>query len=174
MPKTLYKTPQFLRPSPVSSDSPDIYRLESFPLTFGGYTYEGWIAYRVGHKPAPLVLVLPNYAGLKQFDKDQAMFMAKLGYIGLAVRLYKEVPGYQKEDRNPIPNSKYTDEEGRTGPVMQAHFQGAFTALQTLLNDPRYWRGLMAEYLNQARTHPAVHHEHAAAIGCVGHFQISY
>ena len=49
-----------------------------------------------------MVLVFSNYAGLKQFDKDQAMFLAKLGYVGLAVDLFKETPEYMYEDRNPI------------------------------------------------------------------------
>mmetsp|Transcript_29451 Transcript_29451/g.77182 ORF Transcript_29451/g.77182 Transcript_29451/m.77182 type:complete len:307 (+) Transcript_29451:33-953(+) len=39
---------------------------------------------------------------MKQFDKDQAMFMAQLGYVGLAVDLYTETEDYTYADRNPV------------------------------------------------------------------------
>ena len=74
-----------------------------------GYTYKSWICYKKGAVKKPVVLVFPNYAGLKQFDKDQAMFIAKLGYVGLAVDLYKEEEDYMYEDRNPKPNYKDID-----------------------------------------------------------------
>ena len=60
--------------------------VEEFPISFGGYDYiYGRIAYVVGNSPAPVILVHHNYAGLKQFDIDQACFLAKVGYVGLAV-----------------------------------------------------------------------------------------
>jgi hypothetical protein len=85
----------------------DKYVQEEFPVSFQtadgrAYTYKSVIAYRKDAAPKPLVMVFPNYAGLKQFDKDQALFLAKLGYVGLAVDLYEEVDGYRYEDRNPI------------------------------------------------------------------------
>lgn len=95
--------------------------VESFPLTFEGYTYaHGHIAYVEGRPPAPVIQVQHNYAGLKQFDIDQACFLARCGalsfqsvwplwlsvllaalltpppccpnpgYVGLAVDLYRE------------------------------------------------------------------------------------
>ena len=52
--------------------------IESFPLTFEGYTYKhGHIAYVEGRPPAPVIQVQHNYAGLKQFDIDQAAFLAR-------------------------------------------------------------------------------------------------
>lgn len=83
------------------------YVLEVFPVSFKTsdgkpYTFKSYIAYRKDSAPKPVVMVLPNYAGLKDFDKDQALFLAKLGYVGLAVDLYPEVEGYMYADRNPV------------------------------------------------------------------------
>ncbi|MBT7389741.1 MAG: hypothetical protein HN823_12400, partial [Gammaproteobacteria bacterium] len=38
--------------------------------------------------PRPLVLVIHNYQGLKQFDRDVAEYFARLGYVGLAIDMY--------------------------------------------------------------------------------------
>ena len=82
------------------------YSIDEFPVTFTHqsgevYTYKSCIAYKKDAPPRPLVLVLPNYAGLKQFDKDQALFLAKCGYVGLAVDLFRETESYTYADRNP-------------------------------------------------------------------------
>lgn len=54
--------------------------VEEFPITFEGYTYKyGRIAYVKGRDPRPVILVHHNYCGLKQFDVDQACFMARCG-----------------------------------------------------------------------------------------------
>ena len=54
--------------------------VEDFPITFEGYTYKyGRIAYVKGRDPRPVILVHHNYCGLKQFDVDQACFMARCG-----------------------------------------------------------------------------------------------
>lgn len=110
--------------------------VEEFPISFDGYDYiHGRIAYIVGSAPAPVILVHHNYAGLKQFDIDQACFFAKVGYVGLAVDLYKETAAFTYKDRsvnygrpadlegfcaaaredNPMEreNSQYSDEELR-------------------------------------------------------------
>ena len=84
----------------------DKYALDEFPVAFTHqsgevYTYKSFIAYKKGAPPRPLVLVLPNYAGLKQFDKDQALFLAKCGYVGLAVDVFRETEQYSYADRNP-------------------------------------------------------------------------
>lgn len=47
--------------------------VERLPVVHGGYEYEGWIAFDPSAPPRPVVLVFPNYAGLKQFDIDQAV-----------------------------------------------------------------------------------------------------
>jgi hypothetical protein len=82
-----------------------------FPVAFKtatgeSYTYKSFICYKKDAPPRPLVMVLPNYAGMKQFDKDQAMFLAKLGYVGLAVDVTAETEGYMYADRNPVVECK--------------------------------------------------------------------
>ena len=54
----------------------------------------GWcmpVAYIKGRPPSPVVIVHHNYAGLKQFDVDQAAFLARCGFVGVAVDTYREV-----------------------------------------------------------------------------------
>mmetsp|Transcript_102385 Transcript_102385/g.298521 ORF Transcript_102385/g.298521 Transcript_102385/m.298521 type:complete len:330 (+) Transcript_102385:59-1048(+) len=159
-PAVPYQTPRCLRPNP--SAGPGEVVVESFPITYDGYTYKhGHIAYVKGRPPAPVVLVHHNYAGLKQFDIDQACFLAKVGYVGLATDLYKEVPEYKFEDRNPAKGSEKS--------VESKHFKGAFTQMQGLLLAPKHWRGLMKAFLDAAQSHPAVKPGLAAAIGyCLG------
>jgi len=140
--------------------------VDAFPLSFEGHTYpHSRIAYVRGRPPAPVVLVHPNYAGLKQFDIDQASFLARAGYVGLAVDLYKDEPGYTYEDRNPARDG--SSEEGKKRQVR--HFVGAFKAMDGLLRAPKRWRGLMGAYLEAAFAHPAVRPGLAGAIGyCFG------
>ena len=46
------------------------------PIEYEGYLYKhGQIAYIEGAGPKPVVIVHPNYAGLKQFDIDQCCFL---------------------------------------------------------------------------------------------------
>merc|ERR1711972_953264 len=128
---------------------------------YEGYTYKSDIAFQEGRERAPVVLVFPNYAGKKQFDIDQAIFLAKLGYVGVAVDLYKETPDYSYDDRNP---NKDTPEDKVT-----KHWKGAFAAMNGLLRNPGTLRGLMAATLAEARKHPSAHPTYAAGIGyCFG------
>jgi dienelactone hydrolase len=179
----------------VITTSPyDEYVMEQLPVTFNGYTYKSWIAYKRGAKPAPVILVFPNYAGLKQFDKDQAMFLAKLGYVGVAVDLYEETAEYMYKDRNPVvdfsggmqtegdyANMKDVDMGGAFvalgsgGKITKsqeqglAHFKAAFAKYHGCLKAKGAWRDLMNLNLTKAKEHPAVHPKFAAAIGyCFG------
>ena len=78
-----------MRADPVAEGADLV--VERFPITFEGYTYKHThIAYVKGRPPAPVILIHPNYAGLKQFDLDVAIFLAKVGYVGLAADEYKE------------------------------------------------------------------------------------
>ncbi|CAK9032663.1 unnamed protein product [Durusdinium trenchii] len=98
--KAPYVTPQSLKAVPKEKAKPGDLVVEEFPITFGGYTYpHGRIAYISGRGPRPVVLVHHNYAGLKQFDVDQACFIARAGYVGLAVDLYQETKAFTLEDR---------------------------------------------------------------------------
>lgn len=131
-------------------------------MTFDGHTYpHSRIAYVKGRPAAPVVIVHHNYAGLKQFDVDQACFLARAGYVGLAVDLYKEKDGYVYADRN------VTQDDGEE--KKHAHFRGAFDYMIELLRNPKHWRGLMAAYLEAAFAHPSVAKGMAGAIGyCLG------
>jgi dienelactone hydrolase len=136
--------------------------VEKFPVTFEGYTYpHGRIAYVKGRAPRPVVLVHPNYAGLKQFDIDQACFLARAGYVGLAVDSYKESERYKFEDRNP------SADDGAE--KLKRHRTGAFDCMNEVLWAPRFWRDQMGYNLELAFAHPAVARGRAGAIGyCLG------
>ena len=185
-PEKDYVTPHCLRPAGAAGGADGDLVIENIPLTFEGYTYgHSQIAYIKGAPPRPVVLIHPNYAGLKQFDIDQAAFLAKCGYVGFALDLYKDVEvgdevaasggpnspafiaevEYKLGDRNP-PRDRETSEGRKAGAM---HFQGAFAAMNGLLRNPIYWRGLMAAYLDAAFAHSAVESGLAAAIGyCFG------
>lgn len=187
-PTKAHNTPPFLH-------ADKNYVLEELAVTFEGYTYKSWIAYKRNALPAPVILCFPNYAGLKQFDKDQAMFMAKLGYVGVAVDLYKEVPGYMYADRNPVvdfdgalPKHGYANfvdvnmpegfqKAGSGHPELMTpaqlqglqHFQKAFGMYHACLKAKAYWRNLMDATLASARKHTAAHPKLASALGyCFG------
>ena len=59
------------------------------------------MAYPRGTSNRPLVLIFPNYAGEKDFDVDQAIFLAQMGYAAVSVDMYKDVEWYPKRVRNP-------------------------------------------------------------------------
>ena len=63
-------------------------RQEEVPLTYAGKKYTGWMAWCEGRAPAPLILIVHNYAGLKTYDKDQAAYLARSGFAALAVDMY--------------------------------------------------------------------------------------
>lgn len=137
--------------------------IEEFPLSYNGYTYtHSRIAYVTGRGPVPVVLVYPNYAGLKQFDVDVAAFLARCGYVGLAVDLYKDVPGeYTFADRNPHRDA--------SADIIKRHRSGSSRAMDDLLRAPKDWRVLMHAYLAAAFAHLAVSDGLAGAIGyCLG------
>eukprot|EP00440_Ansanella_granifera_P040116 gb/GFBE01043514.1/.p1 GENE.gb/GFBE01043514.1/~~gb/GFBE01043514.1/.p1 ORF type:complete len:353 (+),score=56.34 gb/GFBE01043514.1/:1-1059(+) len=161
-PAEAYATPDCFKPVPLDSAQDGDLVVEEFPLTYEDYTYpHSRIAYIKGRGPVPVVLVHHNYAGLKQFDIDQACYLAKAGYVGLAVDSYIETPDYSFADRNPL---RSDGEEMRN-----KHFRGAFSRMNDLLWRPGHWRGLMAAYLEAAFKHPAVAEGLAGAIGyCLG------
>mmetsp|Transcript_31430 Transcript_31430/g.73716 ORF Transcript_31430/g.73716 Transcript_31430/m.73716 type:complete len:412 (-) Transcript_31430:36-1271(-) len=177
-----YETQPFFIPKVLKASGTLV--IERLPLFFEGYTYAyGHIAYIHGRPPAPVILVHPNYAGLKQFDIDQAAFLARAGYVGVAVDLYREreMVGvsdesleYLFEDRDPKrdltffgQSSGYMSE--RQKEKVKRHSAGSFAAMTGLLKTPIVWRALMAAWLDKARCHPAVHRVFAGAIGyCFG------
>ena len=117
-------------------------------------------------KAKPLILIFPNYAGEKQFDIDQAVFLARCGYTAVSVDMYQETPyengvSYPKSNRNPLK----TDSREK----IMAHFKGAFTAYNWFQLHPKEWRGFQSKFFAAVRKHPAAHSKFAAAIGyCFG------
>ena len=69
-------------------------RQEEVPLTFNNRTYTGWIAWSEGRGPAPLILTVHNYFGIKEFDKEVAAYLARSGFVGLAVDMYGDGLSY--------------------------------------------------------------------------------
>ena len=159
-----------VRPTPTGAAGSGELVIERVEITYEGYTYKNsHIAYVADRGPKPVVLIHPNYAGLKQFDIDQAAFLAQCGYVGFALDLYKEVAEgetvadgptgptiasvpYKFGDRNPARDrdTKQGRENGRR------HFAGAFEAMNGQLRNPKHWRGLMRAYLDAAIEHSAV------------------
>eukprot|EP00944_MAST-04C_sp_MAST-4C-sp1_P012361 g12361.t1 len=140
--------------------------VENFPFTWNNYNYTSHLAYQRGKSNLPLILVFPNYAGEKQFDVDQAIFLARCGYTALSVDMFMEDAyengvSYPKSNRNP----SRTD----TRETIRQHFAGAFTAYNWFQLHPKRWRDFQSKLLQKARTHQAVHSTFAAAIGyCFG------
>jgi dienelactone hydrolase len=88
---------------------------------------------------------------------DQAVFLAQLGYVGVAVDLYQ----YPLAARNP--------EKGCSKADRVSHFVQAFDEMNRCLRDQPRFRTFMGLYLAQARAHAAAHPSLAGAIGyCFG------
>jgi len=108
--------------------------------------------------PRPLVLVIHNYQGLKFFDVDVAEYVARLGYVGLAIDMYgNNVPANERLwPKNP------EDIEG---------FQNkCFQAMVALDHDHELLRSQLQVWLDKGLAHPSVDNSYsAAAIGyCFG------
>ena len=162
----VYETPAEFRGVEYSAAKDGDLVVAAFPLTFNGTSYQhARIVFIKGRAPAPVILVHHNYAGLKEFDVAQAAFLAKCGFVGLAVDCYPDdESGYSFETRS-APFGDGADSEARRS----KHYRGAFNAMQSLLSSPREWRDLMSEYLRLAFEHPAVLSGEAGAIGyCLG------
>ena len=119
---------------------------EPFPVTYEGVEYEGWIAYEKGAPPLPQVLVIPNYAGLKQFDKDVAVYLASVGFVGLAVDIYAEtIPGYSIADRSPNSQPGWRElPRERKQEIAASHMAGAFEHVNHCVCNPGFFRGSLA------------------------------
>ena len=143
--------------------------VEDFPFTWNGYNYVSHIAFQRGAAAKPLILIFPNYAGEKQFDIDQAVFLARCGYTACSVDMYQETPyengvSYPKSNRNPLK----TDSREK----IMAHFKGAFTAYNWFQLHPKEWRDFQSKFFAAVRKHPAAHFKFAAAIGYCFHVRV--
>lgn len=108
--------------------------------------------------PRPLVLVVHNYQGLKQFDIDVAEYLARLGYVGLAADLYgNTVPADQRE---------FPTDPAKVNAFQKLCFEG----LVSVDHDYEKFRALMQAWLDHGIAHQTVDASFApAAIGyCFG------
>ena len=121
------------------------YAERSLPLEFRGIKYQSYIiAPEASLGPRPLILVIHNYQGLKGFDLDVAEYMARLGYVGMAVDMYGEhVPEMHRE----FP----------TNPAEIEPFQKrCFDAMVDLDHDHERFRALMGAWIDLGMKDPAV------------------
>ena len=104
------------------------------------------------------MLVIHNYQGLKFFDDDVAEYLARVGYVGLAIDLFGNiVPPDQRlypDDPNDVPGFRATCRVG----------------MDALENDLDLFRSLMQTWLDAGLAHETVDRSFsAAAIGyCLG------
>lgn len=115
---------------------------ETLAIHVDGRRFTGMVCYdeRLGKRP--LVMTVHNYQGIKQFDYDDAAWLARLGYIGLAVDCYGEPP----------------------------ICGGGFPGCQALFSDHGLFRDILAAWLLAGRAHRMVEpQQRAAAMGyCLG------
>ena len=104
------------------------------------------------------MLVIHNYQGLKYFDIDVAEYLARLGYVGLAIDMYGElVPADQRTW--PTDTSR-----------IEAFQETCFKGMVACDHDFEFFRALLGEWLDLGLSHVTVDSSvSAAAIGyCFG------
>ena len=114
-------------------------------FTFRGNDYVGHlVAPSESTGPRPLVLVIHNYQGLKFFDVDVAEYLARVGYVGLAIDLYGNIV---PPDQRIFP----TDES-----EIHAFQAKCFEGMVAMDHDHELFRSLLQEWLDHGRSHETV------------------
>ena len=134
-------------------------RRDDIAVDFRGKAYLGHlVAPPEDAGPRPLVLVIHNYQGLKFFDVDVAEYLARVGYVGLAIDVYG--------DNVPPAERDFPDDPSRVHDFQKKCFEG----LVAMDHDHELFRALLGEWLNHGFAHPTVDETFpAAAIGyCFG------
>ena len=138
--------------------APDL-RRDEIGFAFRGSEYLGHIvAPAESAGPRPLVLVIHNYQGMKYFDIDVAEYLARLGYVGLAIDMYGElVPADQRT---------WPTDMSRIEVFQKTCFKG----MVACDHDFEFFRALLGGWLDRGLSHPMVGSSvSAAAIGyCFG------
>lgn len=132
---------------------------DTLAVSFAGNQFKGYlVAPPAADGPKPMVMVIHNYQGLKFFDVAVAEYLARVGYVGLAIDLYGEtVP----EDERVFPSD----------PEAIAGFQKkCFEGMVAMDHDHQKFRDLMSLWLETGLAHPSVEASvRPAAIGyCFG------
>jgi dienelactone hydrolase len=102
--------------------------------------------------PRPMVLVVHNYQGLKSFDVHVAEYLARVGYVGLAVDMYgNTVPADERE----FP----TDPD-----KVQAFQQKCFEGMVSIDHDYEKFRSLIKAWIDHGLVHDTVDESFAPAV----------
>ena len=137
-------------------------RRDEIAFSFRGNDYSGQLVAPPEDAGArPLVLVIHNYQGLKFFDVDVAEYLARVGYVGLAIDLYGNiVPAGERE----------FPKDASDAAAVQAFQRKCFEGLVAMDHDHELFRSAMNEWLQRGLAHDAVDSAFApAAIGyCFG------
>ena len=138
--------------------APDL-RRDDIGFHFRGYDFLGHlVAPPAALGPRPLVLVIHNYQGLKFFDVDVAEYLARVGYVGLAIDLYGNlVP----------PDQRLVPSNPEDLPAFEAR---CFEGMVAMDHDFELFRSAIQEWLTRGRVHETVDESFSpAAIGyCFG------
>jgi dienelactone hydrolase len=116
---------------------PDLQRRE-VAFSFQGNSYLGHLVAppeSVGARP--LVLVVHNYQGLKFFDVDVAEYLARIGYVGLAVDMYG--------DTVPAAERVWPERADQVQDFQKKCFEG----MVSVDHDHGFFRALLQEWLTQ-------------------------
>ena len=94
--------------------------------------------------PRPLVLIIHNYQGLKFSDIDVAEYLARVGYVGLAIDMYgNTVPADERVF--PVDASKIADFQKK-----------CFAGMVAMDHDPAAFRQLLDAWITRGLAHPSV------------------
>lgn len=124
--------------------APDLRRAE-ISFDFRDNHYLGYlVAPPAAVGPRPLVMVVHNYQGLKSFDVHVAEYLARVGYVGLAIDMYG----------NTVPPD---EREFPTDPARIAGFQKkCFEGMVSVDHDHEFFRALLKQWLDQGYAHETV------------------
>ncbi len=141
-----------MKPSEFWPPAPDLQRAE-LRLDSADNSYLGHlVAPPETDGPRPLVLVVHNYQGLKFFDVDVAEYLARLGYVGLAVDMYGET----------VPAAE------RVWPADPAEIEsfqrGCFEGMVSVDHDYGFFRSLLSRWLELGRAQDCVDNRFAPAV----------
>lgn len=124
--------------------APDLQR-STITFEFQGNEFTGHlVAPPESAGPRPLVLVIHNYQGLKYFDIDVAEYLARVGYVGLAIDLYG----------NLVPANERTWPEGSDH--IAAFQKKCFEAMVAIDHDHKAFRALLNTWIEKGLQDPTV------------------
>ncbi len=146
------------RPRELWPPAPELQR-KTLSFEFRGGKYRGELVAppaRAGQRP--LILVIHNYQGMKFFDVDVAEYLARTGYVGLAIDMYGDaVPADQRD---------FPEDPGKIAAFQKQCFQ----AMVALDHNHELFRALLSRWLEEGLEQSCVDTSFApAAIGyCFG------